>query len=422
MSLISGESRVDFGLLITNIIKRMNNMFRPMKICYVAPSEDVPSNYAGAIHTFEIAKNLVSEGHEVHIVAKFTGGEKEEKIEGVNIHRVYSTKKRIFGYPSTLVNSVRITSDIIKKYDIEIIHERMTLPGGVGAITSKLFNIPCLLEVNGPVLEEHIALGNIPNHSHRRILKWWRSQVLPIYGAYYVQTRSLREIMMDWGLSDKKVHVIPNGVDINRFHPDINGMEILHKYQLDGKNIVTFIGTSREWHGVTLLISSIPKILQEYPDTKFMIIGTGPEQPAIEKMVSDLNLQRDVLLLGTVPYRDIPKFISASTICVAPFQPSKLDTMKKYGLYFSPIKLFEYMACGKPIITTRVGEVNNLFEDRKDAYLIEPRKQELADAAIHLLGDEQMRDQLGKMAREKVKEYTWENTTSGVMGAYQTLF
>jgi glycosyltransferase involved in cell wall biosynthesis len=392
-----------------------------MKICYIAPTEIIPSTNGGAIHTLELARNMVSKGHEVHVVAKYNKGVDEEKVQGVHVHRVRSSQKRLIGYPSALTSSVRKTTDIIKKYDIDILHERMTLPGGVGAIASKLYNVPSLLEVNGPVLEEHIALGNIPSHYHRFLLKRWRSRVLPIYGAYYVQTQSLKNIVSDWGLDNKEIHVIPNGVDITRFHPEINGDEILEKYQLVGKNVITFIGSLREWHGITLLIRSIPKILKSSPDTKFMIIGSGPQQYEIERKITELNLQDNVLLIGAVPYQDIPKFIASSTICIAPFQPSKLGTMKKYGLYFSPIKLFEYMACAKPIITTSVGEVNNLFEDKKDAYLIRPDKIELADAVIDLLENKSLRKQLGQKAREKVKNYTWERSTEKVIGAYRSL-
>lgn len=396
-------------------------MFKAMKICYIAPTEIIPSTNGGAIHTLELARNIVLKGHEVHIVAKYDNGVDEEKVQGVHIHRVRSSQKKLIGYPSALTNSVRKTSDIIKKYDIDILHERMTLPGGVGAISSKLYNVPCLLEINGPVLEEHIALGNIPNHYHRFLLKRWRDRVLPVYGAYYVQTQSLKNIVSDWGLNNIEIHVIPNGVDITRFHPEINGNEILEKYQLAEKNVITFIGSLREWHGITLLLSSIPKVLSAYPDAKFMIIGSGPQQPEIEKKIIELNLQDNVLLIGAVPYRDIPKYIASSTICIAPFQPSMLGTMKKYGLYFSPIKLFEYMACGKPIITTSVGEVNNLFEDKKDAYLIRPDEKELVDAVIDLLQNKSLREQLGQKAREKVKNYTWERTTEKVIGAYQSL-
>ncbi len=392
-----------------------------MKICYIVSSENIPSTHAGAIHTFELARNLVSFGHEVHVVAKYDGGPTEERLDGVYIHRVKVPEGRYIGYPFALTLFVFKAIDIVKRYDIDILHERMCLPGGVGAIVSKLLDIPCVLEVNGPVLEEHIALGNIPNHYYRSILKRWRTQILPRFGAFYTQTHSLKKIIVGWGIDEKKVYVIPNGVDINRFNPSLNGEEILDKYQLTGKNIITFIGSYREWHGIDLLIRAIPNILTKYPNTKVMIIGSGPEQNKIEDRITELNLNNDVIILGAIPYQDIPECIACATICVAPFQPDMLGTTQQFGFYFSPLKLFEYMACGKPIITTAVGEICNLLEDKKDAILISPDENNVAQAVITLLGDQSMRERLGRAAREKVARYTWENTTKGVLDVYRSL-
>ncbi len=164
---------------------------------------------------------------------------------------------------------------------------------------------------------------------------------------------------------------------------------------------VCFVGNLAPWQGVEYLIMASPLILKEVPNTRFLIIGDGVMKKKLVEMVKELNLDNNFIFTGAVDYELVPKYINASDVCVAPKRPLKSG--------YSPLKLYEYIACGKPIVASRISGFE-ILEQQKAGILVEPENPlELAKAVLKFLKDEKIREEMGKNGREYVVEYhSWE--------------
>jgi glycosyltransferase involved in cell wall biosynthesis len=181
--------------------------------------------------------------------------------------------------------------------------------------------------------------------------------------------------------------------------------------------VVGFVGTFGPWHGIPQLTQAIDKILKEQllPDTHFLLMGDGRFRPEMERQI---GYSRDVTFTGTVPYSEIQDYLAICDVLVSPHNP-QVDGGEFFG---SPTKVFEYMAMGKGIVASNLGQIGEILS-HGSAILVEPGTvKELTQGIIKLVMDEDLRKQLGKRARERVvANYTWEKNTSRLIQASKHL-
>jgi glycosyltransferase involved in cell wall biosynthesis len=135
-----------------------------------------------------------------------------------------------------------------------------------------------------------------------------------------------------------------------------------------------------------------------------MIVGDiGKMKSRLEKLKSDLSLKDSVMFVGAVPHESVPGLLSEMDVAVAPY-PEIPD------FYFSSLKVFEYMAAGLPILTSRIGQIQEILEDGRTALLLPPGDVgALADALARLRDHRGLRQALGEAARLEAKaKHTWE--------------
>ncbi len=286
----------------------------------------------------------------------------------------------------------------------------------VGLNLSKRFRLPLILE------------GNYSGTFKRE----WRQKHSPQY-PWMVKRRErhsceeadgvivvspfLKQYLDGLGIPEKKVFVLPNGVDTGKFYPDdLNRSAIQQKYGLVGKRVVGFVGGLRWYHGVDILIDSARTVVGELHDVHFLIVGDGPPRAGLEKQARDLGVADIITFTGSVPYLEVPAFINAMDVTVAPFP-------KLPDFHFSPIKIFEYMAVAKPVVTTRYPDTESLIIDRYNGLLVEPHdNHQLAGAILELMGDKDLRERLGAEGRRLMEEkYTWEGNARKIVEIYETM-
>jgi len=126
-------------------------------------------------------------------------------------------------------------------------------------------------------------------------------------------------------------------------------------------------------------------------------------KPMLEKFIADNELGDRAILTGFVPHADIPKYIAAMDIVLAPYPG--LDFF-----YYSPVKIYEYMSSGKPVVTTRIGQIAEIIENRRNGFLTEPNDIGNIELIIQeLLNEPELREKVGAAARKDVLEkFTWE--------------
>ena len=221
------------------------------------------------------------------------------------------------------------------------------------------------------------------------------------------------------GVLAEKIVVNPNGVDVERFQPGVGGREARRELGLKDDDVVAgFVGTFGPWHGVEKLAEAIKSIPADVP-VRFLLVGSGSLHTEVEKKLeTEVGVGR-VIFTGAVAHERVPAVLDACDILVAPHVPLA-DGSEFFG---SPTKVFEYMAVGKAIVASRLGQIGDVLADRETALLVEPGNVSALTARIvELVESEELRAQLGAKAREvAVENYTWKHNAQRVLEAYKSL-
>ena len=204
------------------------------------------------------------------------------------------------------------------------------------------------------------------------------------------------------GVPPERILVTPNGVDIHVFTPDADGESIRSRYDLDGRFVVGWIGGFHKFHGLDLAIDMAARLKETIPELTLLLVGDGVERQRLESRVAELGLD-NVMFTGTVGHSEVPAHIAAMDVA--------LVLSPKDGLFhYSPIKLREYMACARPVVASRAGELAEFINEGADGLLVEPGRVDDLAAAVRSLHDSpELRATLGEASRDRmVREGSWE--------------
>src|SRR6266702_784702 len=203
-----------------------------------------------------------------------------------------------------------------------------------------------------------------------------------------------------------KIHVVPNGVSPRRFSPGLAPA----LPRLAGAFTVGFVGTLKPWHGLSILVEAFAQLRRRHPQTRLLIVGDGPER---DRLVADLaaaGLTEAVHLAGAVDASAVPGWLASMDVGVAPYPPLA-------HFYFSPLRVYEYMAAGLPVVASRIGQLKSLIEEGRNGLLVTTGDAAgLAAALERLHSDPKLRARLGQAARTTVlKQYTWDAVAQRVL-------
>jgi len=208
---------------------------------------------------------------------------------------------------------------------------------------------------------------------------------------------SKRRINAMGGIPLSNILVFPSGTDTELFHP-IEKKYACQKLGIDPSyHYVGFIGSFLAYQGIDILIDAAPLVLEKIPNTRFLLVGDGPLRAAWEKKAQEEGVKDHFIFTGHVPYREVPTYIGAMDICVAPHH---MDTNQA-----SPVKLFDYMAAGRPIIASDIEVVREIIADSECAVLTPPNHPGvLAEKIVFLINNEKLRYKLAENGRRWAKE------------------
>ena len=215
-------------------------------------------------------------------------------------------------------------------------------------------------------------------------------------------SEKIGEFVKREGIHKSKVVLLPPPIDTERFNPRISGFELRKKLGFDDNTpMILFFGNWNPWKGVATFIESMPIILLKNPEAKFVLAcGDKIDWQAHHRLplirrIKQLNLTSNVIELGLV--ENIERLIGASDVVVVPFL--NID-----GIADRPLTVLEAMACGKPIVATRVGGIPEIIEDGVNGLLVDPRDSyELGKSVCTLIEDKRLDNELGKNAAYHVK-------------------
>ena len=287
----------------------------------------------------------------------------------------------------------------------DLLIERYSLWSLAGARLARDLSIPLLLEVNAPLPEEaqrfrSLALAAVA-HAIRR-------QVFHEAAGIAAVSRELAEGAVREGADPGRIAVVPNGFDPALFHPGDPEAE-----RRDGF-VVGFLGSLKPWHGIETLCRAFAGLARDDSRVRLLILGDGPLRGRIERFARRFRLGDRIELAGSLPHDRVPALLRHFDVAVAPYADAE-------GFYFSPLKIFEYMGAGLPIVTSAIGQIAEVLEDGRTALLVPPGDaQALACAIRRLRDDEGLRRSLGGAASAAARErFCWRDTARKVIGLAQ---
>jgi len=224
----------------------------------------------------------------------------------------------------------------------------------------------------------------------------------------------LKELAKGFGVDHEYVFDSPVGADLVKFRPGLNGNEIRKKYGIGG-DLVLYVGQLHGAQYADLFLHAAYLVLKVMPDVRFMIVGEGFLEHELKKRMGSLGIEKNVVFTGSVSHDEVPYYMAAASICVASFKDTEVTRCK------SPLKIVEYLASGKPIVSSDIREARRMVEGA--GVLVRPDdSHSLADGMMKLLKDKDLREDLGRFAREKAeKEYNWPRTASSLITAYEKI-
>jgi len=302
------------------------------------------------------------------------------------------------------------------RYDL--CHEHNGLFSAGAALACKRLGIPYVLTFSADPLLEAELVGTPLRGMHAQIAIWAARLTYRTAKKIICVSEPAKQHLVDsWQVDHTKIVVMPNGVDIEVFGSDYDPRPTRAKLGLDGAPVISFVGGFQYWHGLDQLAKSFAQVLPEVPQAKLLLVGDGPARASIEQSVTELGIEPAVIITGLVPHNDVPKILAAADIAVIPYPPLPKE------LWFSPLKLYEYMAAGKAIVASRAGQIAEVIQDGHNGLLVESGDVAgLAQAMIKLLKDPAKREQLGRNARQQaIKHHSWDHYIKRLEEIYRSV-
>lgn len=297
-----------------------------------------------------------------------------------------------------------------KDNSVDLIYQRHSIFNASGVILSSIFNIPLILEVNN---SEVWAKKNWSRLFFEKLAIKIEKFALQNADVIGVVSEVTKEQIKDLCGNENKIVFNPNGVNPEKFSPEIDGTHIRKELNLESNFVVGFIGTFTRWHGVETLFDAAVKVIEKNENVKFLLIGDGNLKATLELKAHQLKLEDRIIFTGIVPHDRAPEYLAACDVLVSPHLGFE-DGTKFFG---SPTKLFEYMAMGKPIIASDLEQIGEIIIDGVNGLKFSPGdSQKLCDLILKLYSEPELRVKLGKKAREDViKNFTWKQNAYRVL-------
>ena len=403
-----------------------------MKITYLyqTDGQTLARPSAPRVHVFSIIQGLQRLGHQTKLMTLYGRGTLfTDDLESVSASTADRTKSayssplmsrgyRLFesgvrrvqtstGSPYLgLFDSHRIYEACRRTIaDCDVIHERANLQGIGGAVASRRLGVPLVLEFNGDSIDELEKDGKGLRGVRLRYAQWSTRFALASAAKVISVSTSLKDYLVKaWHVDASKIIVLPNGADTDRFGRSYDTRSLRASLGLGDELVIVWIGGFYKWHDLTLLVQSFASLHQVFPRTKLLLVGDGQSLPQIRSEIARLNLQENVICTGRVDHDKIPQLLALADIAVAPLR----DMPEGYGC--SPLKLYEYMAAGKPIVASGLGQIGEVVSHGDTGLLVEPGDgNELTAAITTLLADSTERSRLGRNARQQaVVNHSWD--------------
>ncbi len=393
-----------------------------MNVCFVTPEYFPISGGTGA-YVYYLSHSLQKVGHNVHVVAR-DNQDSEKVVNGIDVHYIKGVGNALTRYWRFARSASKKIEELNNKIGFDVIHANLPLVPSFAIPKNASKALVCAVHSTWKgeaIVTKRDNPKNLnPNEKSmlrfNYLLRSYEKKLMNRSDALIAVSKyTVNELTELYGIDEKKIHVIYNGVDIQRFKPRPDRAELRREFGLEeDKKIVLFVGRLYHRKGLEILLRSIPPLLQEFSDVKFVISGTGfkEKEESLRNLAKELDIEDHVTFLGYVPDEKLPSLYSASDIFVLP------------AIYENfPFAILEAQATGLPVISTKVGGIPEFLVDNENGFVIDPRDStQLTQRVLTLLQDPKLAKDMGNRGRKLIEEkFAWRLITSQVIDLYHKL-
>ena len=401
-----------------------------MRIAYLCADFGIPirGHKGASVHVREMVAALAAQGHDVRVFAPNPG---KGTSLAAPLHTISSTglpdacsrvarhvagrchprldkEARELVYNVTLYRHIRAQ---VGRWRPDAVYERYSLFNLAGLALARRLGVPHLLEVNAPLRLERARTKGLALDAMARLIE---RRLFGASDAVLTVSTALRHYALEQGARPARTLVLPNAVDTGRFAPG-------HRRQTAGDSagavlspdtrarlglatdafVVGFAGSLKPWHGTDVLLDAFAGMKDHVPGARLLIVGEGPQADALHAHAARLGISRDVIFTGKVAHDEMPELLAAMDVAVAPY-------LEVPDFYFSPLKLYEYMASGLAVVASDAGDIAALVRDGQTGLVCPPGDvAALCSALLRLAHDAGLRARLGAAARVEAERHTW---------------
>ncbi len=389
-----------------------------MRVAYICADPGIPvfGTKGASVHVQEVIKGMLEKGLDVTLFAQRLGGDAPEKLKNIKICKLDKLPKDSVEIRAraALAANVKVEAMLEAEGKFDMVYERYSLWSNAGMNFAQKHGCVGILEVNAPLIEEQKKHRELPLEEEAQKIA---ESVFANADAMIAVSPGVANYLESFEKAKGRVHIIANGVALDRFAPSAQqNANRLANLTASSDVTVGFLGTLKPWHGLATLVDAWAILRQRNENVRLLVVGDGPEYESMHSNIEKLGLLDYVKFTGAVQPEDVAHWLGQMDIAVAPY-----PNMEHF--YFSPLKIYEYMAAGIPVIATRVGHLETVVAHGYNGMLVEAENPTaMADCIANLIKDSSKLQQLGKNARQTAEnEHSWLSVVERILAIVKNI-
>ncbi len=354
-------------------------------------------------------RGLEARGHQVLVVAPAAGDSGEAPPRDTVFSRARELR-RMPGYRISFLPTKR-ELNVLSKYKPDLIHAHgFAFMGLKGMWASRELFRRMVLTFHTMIMDA--IPYYTPFKRRSRVLTGLISRYLRAFlhrsGAVVTPTQAVLDELRVLAPHMQRTEVIPNGVDLERFRPDLDGKAVREKHDLGDAELLLHVGRVAPEKDIAFLLKAFPGLQRRRPGCKLLIVGTGPELEGCKRFVQSHRLSDDVLFTGFVPDEELPAYYAAADVMTI---ASQFETQGMVAL--------EAMACGKPVVAVNYRAFPEYIEDGRNGFLFPPG--DVPGFHMSVLAALDCEDGIREGARETAQRFSWDHCTEKLVALYEDM-
>lgn len=376
-----------------------------LRVLMVHPHDLYAPEEPWTVRILSLARELVKRGHTVTLAYHRLGLPRDQVPEAHDGVRRLELGRHVGALPANLVRLVGLAGRC------DVVHVQKCMPhAAIPALwAAYLHGIPVHYDWDDWEfrIQDIETGGKAPGW-----LRWMEERLPRLVDTVSVASAQLRLLALQAGVPQDRVFFTPVGADLEVFHPSVDGSQVRAQWGITGE-VVLYLGQLHATQYVGQFLQAGKAVLTSHPNATLVVVGSGWRLPELKEAAKALGISHRVVFTGAVAHSQVPQYVAAADVAVACFDDNEATRAK------SPLKVVEYLAAGKAVVASAVGEVKRMVEGA--GVLVPPGDVEaLARAVNDLLDNPVQRRELGLRARQKAeRELGWGVVAQNLEEAYR---